>query len=193
MTDIGSKLKTFRRSKGFSQEGLAAASGISIRTIQRIEKGLSVGNGFTLNALAQALDIEIKDLAEQALSGILSSDDKSVLKILNLSAACVVVLPLSNVIIPAVIFWKNRDNASVNSYGRKILSFQILWTLTTMLLMIVVPVVLLFLFKSLKGGSIPLAVPVYVVSVILNVCVTIALTIKMDGRPEVIDSLPNIL
>ena len=49
--DISIKLKHYRRLHNLSQEGLAESSGISIRTIQRIEKGESVGSAYTLNAL----------------------------------------------------------------------------------------------------------------------------------------------
>ncbi|MFK8163545.1 MAG: helix-turn-helix transcriptional regulator [Lewinella sp.] len=41
---MSKQLKSHRKLGGFTQESLATASGISIRTIQRIEKGLSQGN-----------------------------------------------------------------------------------------------------------------------------------------------------
>jgi transcriptional regulator with XRE-family HTH domain len=54
---IAEKLKHFRHINCLSQEKLAKNSGISIRTIQRIEEGKSVGSGYTINALATALNI----------------------------------------------------------------------------------------------------------------------------------------
>lgn len=192
--DAGSKLKAFRRNKGFSQEGLAEASGISIRTIQRIEKGLSVGSAFTLSALAKALQIDPQELlGQESPDQPLSSENRDLLKVMNLSALCVLIIPLSNILIPGIIFWKNRHREAMNSYGRKILSFQILWTLFTILLMVTIPIVLLLLFKSLRSGSVPLAIPVYFISVILNVFIIIRISMTMERSSSIIETIPNIL
>lgn len=192
--DIRETLKALRRDKGYSQVGLAEASGISIRTIQRIEKGLSVGSAFTLNSLAKALGVETKELLSQESSNQpLRDENTGWLKLMNLSTLGVVVIPLANIFIPAIIFWKNRNQEAVNRYGRRILSFQILWTFATVMLMMTVPIVLLLLFKPLQGGSIPLAVPVYFISVFLNVCVTIRFALAMNGRSNTMETIPNIL
>ena len=42
-----------RKSKGFSQELLAERSGVSLRTIQRVEQGETVPRGHTVQALAR--------------------------------------------------------------------------------------------------------------------------------------------
>src|SRR5690606_39363800 len=115
-----------------------------------LEKGLSVGSAFTLNSLAKALGVETKDLVSQKSSNQpLGSVNTNCVKLMNLCALGVIVIPLANIFIPVIIFWKNRNLDAINNYGRRILSFQILWTLVTMLLMILVPVVLLLLFKPL--------------------------------------------
>ncbi len=192
--DISAKLKALRREKGFSQEGLAETSRISIRTIQRIEKGSSVGSAFTLNSLARALGVETKELVSQeSLNQPLRAENLDWLKLMNLSTLSVVVIPLSNILIPVIVFWRNKNREAGIRYGRKILSFQILWTLITILLMGVVPVVLLLLFKPLQGGGIPLAVPVYLISVLLNVCVTIRIALALNGRSNIMETIPNIL
>lgn len=48
------KVKTLREQKNLTQSELAENSGLSLRTIQRIESG-SVMKGFTLKAVAKAL------------------------------------------------------------------------------------------------------------------------------------------
>ncbi len=53
-----------RLEKGWSQEHLAQLSGLSLRTVQRIESGKNAGND-SLNALAAAFDIEIAVLREE--------------------------------------------------------------------------------------------------------------------------------
>lgn len=56
--DLVSKL---RKQKSWSQDELATASGLNIRTVQRVEKQ-SVASLQTKKALASALDIDIQDL-----------------------------------------------------------------------------------------------------------------------------------
>lgn len=51
-------VRKIRLSKGWSQEQLACFSGLSIRTIQRIERGQSSGLE-SLKCIAAALDIDI--------------------------------------------------------------------------------------------------------------------------------------
>lgn len=204
--EIGEKLKHFRRLSGLSQDGLAAASGISIRTIQRIEKGLSSGSAFTITALASALNISTTDLLLQerpiATPDLLppvtqtiipANECRNPLKVLNLSAICIVLIPFSNLILPAIILRKYNNNKGVNNYGRRILSFHILWMFTTLLLMVILPSLMLLLFEPLRGSSIPLAVPIYFASVLLNVCFTIRFALALNDDMSVIERLSNIL
>lgn len=51
------KIKELRESKGLSQEELCEDSGISLRTIQRIENGESVPRGSTLKTIASSLNV----------------------------------------------------------------------------------------------------------------------------------------
>jgi transcriptional regulator with XRE-family HTH domain len=55
------QVKTLRIQHNWSQEQLATMSGLSVRTIQRIEKGESVGLE-TLKSLAAVFEIDVNDL-----------------------------------------------------------------------------------------------------------------------------------
>ncbi len=57
-------LRERRLQKAWSQEYLAQASGLSVRTIQRIEGGQKAGLD-TLKCLAAAFDIDVADLMEE--------------------------------------------------------------------------------------------------------------------------------
>ena len=56
------RILSIRKSKGFSQELLAEQSGVSLRTIQRVEQGETVPRGHTMQALATALDVPLEAL-----------------------------------------------------------------------------------------------------------------------------------
>jgi transcriptional regulator with XRE-family HTH domain len=53
------RILTIRKSRGYSQEMLAEHSGVSLRTIQRVEQGDTVPRGHTLQALAAALGVSL--------------------------------------------------------------------------------------------------------------------------------------
>jgi XRE family transcriptional regulator, regulator of sulfur utilization len=124
---IAEKLKHFRHISCLSQEKLAETSGISIRTIQRIEEGKSVGSGYTINALAKALNINSTNLLNSVPQNPLPVFNNSTkLKMLNLSAIAMLIIPLANIFFPAYIYWENRDDQKIKEFGSKIISFQIL-------------------------------------------------------------------
>lgn len=191
---IANKLKHFRHINCLSQEKLAETSGISIRTIQRIEEGKSVGSGYTINALSKALNINSTDLVNSVSQNTLPVSNNTLkLKILNFSAITILVIPLANIFIPAYIYWKNRDDEKVKGIGSKIVSFQIFWTLATLLISIVIPALLLLLFSTLRTGSIPLFVPIYFISAFLNIYFIIQFAIKINKQLPILQKIPNIL
>ncbi|MCC3157025.1 helix-turn-helix domain-containing protein [Hymenobacter sp. 15J16-1T3B] len=55
------RILTIRKSRGLSQEMLAEQSGVSLRTIQRVEQGDTVPRGHTLQALAAALGVTLDE------------------------------------------------------------------------------------------------------------------------------------
>lgn len=59
-------IKQLRQQRGWSQEQLAEHSGLSVRTIQRIEQGRTPGLA-SATALANALQVDVEELAEREL------------------------------------------------------------------------------------------------------------------------------
>ncbi len=190
---IGEKLKNLRRVNCLSQEGLAGASGVSLRTIQRIEEGKSNGSAFTLTALAKALNINSIELITSASENTDHTYSTNKLKLLNFSAMAMVLIPLANLGFPVYIYLKNREDESVKDIGGKIISFQFFWTLGTFLAAIIIPFILLLLFSALKAASIPLFVPVYFVSAFLNIYFVIQFAININRQTPFLTKIPNIL
>lgn len=134
-----SKLKQIRELQNLTQEELSANSGISVRTIQRIESGI-IPKGHTLKALAKALNV-----AENELSGLsLKKEDITIaenhvqveelrtnidyqrMKLINLSSILFVILPPLNILAPFILSRLLRQN---NLLLKQIISLQILWTI----------------------------------------------------------------
>lgn len=60
--ELSEKVKEIRLKKGISQELLAEESGLSLRTIQRIESGQTEPRGDTLKRIASSLQATPDDL-----------------------------------------------------------------------------------------------------------------------------------
>lgn len=124
--NLATKAKSLRNRKGFSQEQLAEESKLSLRTIQRIEKGETIPRGDTLVKLAQTLDVTPDDLLEWE-----SVEDKGYLQLLNWSSLSFIINPLLGIIIPLAMWILKRGTVkSVDDAGKKIVNFQLTWTLS---------------------------------------------------------------
>ena len=131
--DLAIKIKDLRNRKGFSQEQLSEESKLSLRTIQRIEKGESIPRGDTLTKLSQALGVTTDDLLEW-----IDIEDKGYLTLLNLSSISLIIHPILGIIIPLVMWILKREKIKlVDDSGKKIISFQITWALTLYVVLII--------------------------------------------------------
>ena len=70
------QIQKFRLQRGWSQEQLAEVSGLSVRTIQRIESGQTPSLD-TLNALAAVFDVDLSHLKETDMDTPIARDFKS--------------------------------------------------------------------------------------------------------------------
>ena len=133
------KLKNIRESQNLTQEELSEKSGISVRTIQRIEAGQEP-KGYTLRVLAQTLEISEKELQNTSSETEISQPivhqpnnekteeiDFSKVKLINLSSLPFVVLPVLNIVFPVILMYVLKMKHPII---KQIISVQILWTIT---------------------------------------------------------------
>ncbi len=184
------KLKKYRNLSSLTQEELAKSSGISIRTIQRIEKGLTTGSSHTIKTLAKSLNIETTDLMTyNDSSHLFEETDMSKVKLLNLSALLLLFFPVANIMLLSIIYYWNRNNGQIKTLGRKILSFQIL-----SIFMLPFLIVIFFLFLNKGNGQIPLPFAAsYLIYVLVNIIITIRTAIKINKEKEILKFVPNLL
>jgi transcriptional regulator with XRE-family HTH domain len=134
---LGSKIKDLRNGKGYSQEGLAELSQLSLRTVQRIENGETEARGDTLNRLAKALGVAVDFLTTPPPIVNELPVNYGYLTLMNLSGlACLVVaIPFLGIILPWVLWLIKKDtSAEVRESGKKILNFQITFGILTFLI-----------------------------------------------------------
>jgi transcriptional regulator with XRE-family HTH domain len=122
---LSKRIKELRAKKGFSQEQLAEESGLSLRTIQRMENGETVPRGDTLKRLAVALKVSPDEIIDWQIM-----EDKNVVALLNLSQFGYLAFPLLGIIIPLAIWILKKDKVKdVNELGKAIINFQISWVI----------------------------------------------------------------
>ncbi|MEG3656620.1 helix-turn-helix domain-containing protein [Arenibacter palladensis] len=123
--NLSQRVKELRCRKGMSQELLAEESGLSLRTIQRIENNESEPRGNTLKRLAIALDTSPDEILDWTIL-----EDKGYLTLMSLSALGFLFFPILGIILP-LIFWilKKDKLKNANELGKSILNFEITWCL----------------------------------------------------------------
>lgn len=153
-----SELKKIREEKNITQEELAEKSGLSVRTIQRIEAGTEP-KGYTLKTLASTLDISEKDLLipiikteeikiEESISieeieteKPISTDEKveifnsTLIKIINLSSLPFAWFPIANFLPPLLIMIFTKEKSSI---VKQIISIQILLAIISPIIFLIV-------------------------------------------------------
>lgn len=123
-----SRLLLLRQKLNITQEELSEKSGVSVRTIQRIEAG-AIPKGYTLKTLARALGINESELLDDKESA--PTDNRKWLKIINISSLLFVLIPPLNIIAPLVIMYARKNFSPI---ARQIVSIQIMMTLLAILL-----------------------------------------------------------
>lgn len=140
MNSTGANIKALRESKAWTQSQLSEKSGLSVKTIQRLEKDQHQARGYSLQQLATAFEVDIKELQKPGPTRErVENDGAAKLKTLNLSALLILFFPFANFIFPFIIWYRNKELPLVEEIGGRIMSFQILWTLSTSLALIVTP------------------------------------------------------
>ena len=174
------RVKELRNQKGMSQEFLAEESGLSLRTIQRIEKGESNPTGESLKRLANALDVSPDDLIDWSIK-----EDKSYLIYLNLSALTFLFFPLLGILIPFIIWTSKKGKIkNINKLGKDLINFEITWTM----MLFLTPILMFVLSKVELVKHINLNMFFIVIGILylINMILILINTLRVSNDKEVI-------
>ena len=124
---LAEKIFQLRKQRGLTQEELAEAASINLRTLQRIEQGKTEPRGQTLRLLAEALDLSPDDLLGLVQSPTSLEEDRKMLQYLNLSSLAFWFIPFGNLIAPLILWRLNRNKIKgIGELGANLLNFQTL-------------------------------------------------------------------
>jgi transcriptional regulator with XRE-family HTH domain len=167
---IMSNLTKYREKLNLTQDQLADKTGLSVRTIQRIEAG-SKPKGHSLNVLVQALNVNKEQLIEERNE---PSFNYKLIKLINLSSLPFVIIPLANIAIPLLIMYYKKE---VNSLTKQVISVQILWTILSTVLFLLSP----FISRIFSSEN-KLTLIVLIISILTNIFIILRNAIALDKK-----------
>ena len=183
-----SELRKIREKQNLTQEELAEKSGLSVRTIQRIEAGTEP-KGFTLRTLASSLDVSEKELLLpkiipseeivideiEALNSTFETEKEETLnygliKIINLSSIPLCWFPIANFLPPLLIMLFTKEKSPI---VKQIISLQII-------LAIIAPIIFMLVVILKLGKE---SVMITIITLILaNIYIILRNAFEIDKR-----------
>jgi len=145
--NLHQKIFEARSKQGLTQEELATAAHVTVRTIQRIESGESVPRKYTLKLIAAAVNIPFEELnslantTDQTPMQNTVNREKEVdfLRLLCLSCFSYLLIPYLHFLIPYFLLKNHKEqNAVTLRFGRKLVKNQIYWVISTTVIFLVV-------------------------------------------------------
>lgn len=130
---IAKKIIHYRKVRGITQETLAEATGLNVRTIQRIESGEVDPRLYTLRSIADALEVNLEELLPEPTQHELNQ-----IAILHVTPFAFFLFPVvGNVLLP-FIFWmlKREEVNGINKHGKDILNGQLTYSIVVSVLML---------------------------------------------------------
>ena len=143
------KMLQLRDERKMSQEELSEASGISVRTIQRIEKGQVTPRPYTARKLLEAFNVSLEEFNADAYDSSKDSTEESTrLNRFMISNFLVFILPVFYLVFLIAIWKKGTWSNISNVICKKVLSFQVIWTILSVTITLLTP-----FFIKLFGGQ----------------------------------------
>lgn len=180
--DLAQKIKELRNRKGMSQEVLTEDSGLSLRTIQRIENGETEPTGETLKRLSQALGVSPDELIDWTIK-----EDRGYLKALNLSALTFLIFPILGILIPSIMWFSKKDKLKgINKIAKDLINFEITWTI----LLFSIPVLFSLGILGATGELswriiITLSLSFFLIMYVINIIFVVSNTFKIHNDMNV--------
>ena len=179
-------IKNIRNEFGFTQAELAEQTGLSLRTIQRLESNNKTPKGHTLTVLSEVFKMTPEALQNQfrAIVKDKASDSTSI-RLINLSVLSFLGIPFGNIIFPFMLWRKNRKSKLVDDIGRRIINVQIMFSATLCILLCLSP----FIGRQLFSNT-PIILYVLFIAYAFNIIIVCITALKLQRNNFNILNLP---
>lgn len=199
-------LKEQRILKHLSQQELADLSNVSIRTIQRIENGVSTGSPYVIKALCKALGSDPESIIPAIKVANLSNEPVAIapegdivtphLKHINYSTLLLLAVPYSNLVLPFILYMvykKSLISIGDKKAALKILSFQVLWCALSLTCIIFIPFIFYITTNITETFGAPVFLWIYLVFVTGHIAATFHTAYQLNNGKEILPYIPMIL
>ncbi|MEL6537483.1 MAG: helix-turn-helix transcriptional regulator [Bacteroidota bacterium] len=192
-TPLSQQILQARKAKAWSQEDLAEHSGISLRTIQRLERGESNPRPYTLRQLRQVLELTEPVPATEASAHSLAETDRVRLHQFNLLCSVSILLPGIHLLV-LWLYWRiRRDQPTFVYWSRKLFSLQILWVVGIVVALLLTPVITGFI-GQVSIGKVSIIALVYLSMLFLNVALLIRNGFRIEqNRLQYLQKIPYLI
>lgn len=168
-------IKKTREDMGLTQKSLAQLSGISLRTIQRLESNNNIPKGHTLIELSKAFEMTALEFKNMFVTKEdVDQSDAANIRIINLSVLSFLGIPFGNVILPIILWRKYRNSLFVDDVAKRIINIQIIFSILLALFLCISP----FISKT-YFPDIPLILYVLLFAYIVNIVIVLKTAIKI--------------
>lgn len=146
--ELHQRILQARKQKGLTQEQLSALSGLTVRSIQRIEAAASRPRAYTIKAIAQALDLDVDTLLarQESQQAPIETDihpplpdeeaSRHFFQLLCLSCFSYLVVPYVHFLIPTFLLKKYKDqDPELIARAKKLIRAQTYWQVSLHLLL----------------------------------------------------------
>ncbi|OUS00136.1 hypothetical protein A9Q86_11900 [Flavobacteriales bacterium 33_180_T64] len=178
-SNLGQKISDSRKTLGLSQEALAEKANVSLSTIQRIEKGTVKPRSFTVKILAETLELDPTELLAYLIEKKMPLSSFSALKRMNLCTLLLVFIPFVNLIIPSIVWKKSKTIYSKDTAAGKMLSFQLLWSICT-IVVVLISIFMTNLITGEAGLGHYAANTLYLLAVVFNVFIIVKIASQFN-------------
>ena len=179
-------ISVYRKKKNLTQQELSELSGISLRTIQRIEKGEVEPRLFTIRKLQEVLDMDFGQETE-------NEDLAGKLRVFSFIQITSFFLPVIFVFI-GYLYWKqNKWDEKNNSIFNKLVSLSVILSVLIPILVLIVMAALRNYNVQVSYGNIPLALLLYWGFCLIYVLIMNKLSLStLKGKSSNLSGLPAI-
>ena len=169
-------IKNIREKSGYTQLELAKKTGLSLRTIQRLESNNKEPKGHTLAVLTEVFNMESSAFQEQ-FKNIKQAEESEItsIRLINLSVLSFLGIPFGNIILPLILWRRNRKSKFIDEMGRRIVNFQILFSVVLSILLCVSP----FIGRTFLS-NIPIILIVLLLAYAVNIVIVCRIAMKLQ-------------
>lgn len=180
--EIGNTLSKSRIEKGWTQQQLSEESGISLRTIQRIENNQVTAQLHTIKRLEEVLGVDIST----------KEDDQPLFTLMGVSALIVIIPIVGNILIPLVFLLLKRKTRESRKLGGAFIFLQIIWTVLWFSFSVLAFNLSQFIWgESNPGNFNPLNI-VFILFWVINLILILLIGIQAkSGKNTLLSKLPS--